>query len=281
MSMLMDDPVVETEESTDPAEQPSRRRFRPRRSRVIAGGVLAAGLAAAAYWMMSWSSPIPVRDVVVAGALPETAEQVLAAAGIAEGTALRDIDQQAAAAAAVGVEGVEGAELQLQRPWTVVIQVDERIPFAIRGEKGNWVVLDRQGEPIREDASRPKELPVISGEESRWPELADALAAVEQQESGVVREANISGDGLIVLRLDGGSEVTWGRSELNQDKAQVLVALLPLKADGYVVSTPDRPALVGDAKLPKRNTDQEETQPQLEPQPQPESESVPQPEPVQ
>lgn len=271
MNTLMDDPVVETEPGAAQVEEPPQRRFRPRRSRVIAVGVLAAALAAAAYWMMSWSSPIPVRDVVVVGALPETAEQVLAAAGIPDGTALRDVDQQGVAAAAVTVEGIEGAELQLQRPWTVVIQVDERIPFAIRGEKGNWVVLDRQGEPIREEASRPKELPVISGEESRWPELADALAAIEQQEPGVVREANISGDGLIVLRLGGGSEVTWGRSELNQDKAQVLAALLPFKADGYVVSTPDRPALVGDAKLPKRNTDKEETPPQLQPQPVPES----------
>ncbi|MCH9719364.1 MAG: cell division protein FtsQ/DivIB [Actinomycetia bacterium] len=264
MNTLMDDPIVETEPGIAQIEEPPQRRFRPRRSRVIAVGVLAAGLVAAAYWMMSWSSPIPVRDVVVVGALPETAEQVLAAAGIPDGTALRDVDQQTVVSAAVAVEGIEAAELELERPWTVVIQVDERIPFAIRGEKGNWIVFDQQGEPIREEGSRPKGLPVISGEDSRWPELADALAAIEQQEPGVVREANISDDGLIALRLDGGSEVTWGRSELNQDKAQVLAALMSLKADGYVVSTPDRPSLVGDAKLPKRNTDQEESQPQPE-----------------
>ena len=254
MTVLVDE-TPEVDENPDIAspENAQGRGFRLSRGRLIVLGVAAAVLTVVMAWMFSWSSPIPVREVQVVGSLPESVEKIEAAAEIELGTPLREIDAEAVVSRVVGVESVEAAELMYERPWTVSINVTERVPFFIQGEKKQWLLLDRSGEPIREVTGKPPKLPAVSGERERWPELVTALSALDSQIREDVAQAEISSEGLIKFGLRSDSVVEWGRSQQNEEKAVVLSGLLPRQADVFVVSTPERPAMRGDVKLPKKN----------------------------
>jgi cell division protein FtsQ len=49
----------------------------------------------------------------------------------------------------------------------------------------------------------------------------------------------------IVIELSGGAEVVWGSAESSAQKAQVIVALLSVKASVYDVSSPSHPTTKG------------------------------------
>ena len=266
MTVMVDDVTeVEEDQSAEAPDSSRKPSWRLSRGKLVVGGVIAAVIVGLALWMFSWSSPIPVREVVVVGSLPESTEKIEAAAGIELGTPLRDVDAEAVVARVVGVESVEAADLEYVRPWTVSINVEERVPFFLQGEKKQWLLLDQAGDPIREVSGKPPKLPVVSGEKGRWPELVTALSALDAQTREDVSQAEIGSDGVIVFELRQGSIVEWGRSEQNEQKATVLTSLMPREADVFVVSTPERPAMRGDVKLPKKNRGSEPDLPESQP----------------
>ena len=266
MTVMVDDVTeVEEDQSAEAPDSSRKPSWRLSRGKLVVGAVIAAVIVGLALWMFSWSSPIPVREVVVVGSLPESTEKIEAAAGIELGTPLRDVDAEAVVARVVGVESVEAADLEYIRPWTVSINVEERVPFFLQGEKKQWVLLDQAGDPIREVSGKPPKLPVVSGERGRWPELVTALSALDAKTRQDVAQAEIGSDGVIVFGLRQGSIVEWGRSEQNEQKAMVLTSLLPREADVFVVSTPERPAMRGDVKLPKKNRGSEPDPPESQP----------------
>lgn len=211
---------------------------------------------AAAGWLTSWRSPIPVREIVVEGGDESSLSGIREAAGIAIGTPIADVDTDSVAARVGSLSGIEKVELELARPWTVVIRVLERHPFAVAAQGNGFLVLDDSGQEIRASAAQPRRLPLVAASREQWQSVLSVLAALPDEIRARVQEAKIESDGNVALRLrQGGAVVVWGDARDSARKADVLKALLPLRAKTYNVSVPDRPAVTGNIKLPKENRD--------------------------
>lgn len=221
----------------------------------LAVTLLVCGTAiAAAAWLTSWRSPIPVREVVVAGGDDSSVSRIREVAGIALGTPIADVETESVAARVGSLSGIEKVELELARPWTIVIRVLERHPFAVAAQGNGFLVLDDSGQEIRASTAQPRRLPLVAASREQWPLVLSVLAALPDEIRARVQEAKIESDGNVALRLrQGGAVVVWGDARDSARKADVLKALLPLRAKTYNVSVPDRPAVTGNIKLPKEN----------------------------
>lgn len=248
---ILEPPVIESMES-DP--EPSHfRKFLPTRRfalRWLAVAILAAcGFA----WLLSWWSPVPVREVVVVDASEDSVAAIRAAAGSLEGQALRDIDVDGVAARVMEVPGIESVSLAIQRPWTVAVVVDERHTFAQIEVEGGYEIVDDSGDMIRVSKKKLKRLPVLGGDSGS---RATALALLHQMPESLTRRlASVDSrdDGRTELTLRSGTVIDLGSVDSTARKIGIVEALLPLKPKTIDVSVPARPAVSGDLKLPKEN----------------------------
>lgn len=271
--------VDETVTAAEPG--PSRRRRRVP-VRYVAFGVLALAAIGVLGWLLSWWSPVPVRAVTVAGAEPGKEAEILAAAGIEAGTPIRELDAAAITERVAALPGIERANLELARPWTVVVDVVERFPFAVVAagvpaatasptatpsptpdpsgappvegppEVTSWTVIDSAGVPIRETSDRPVKLPQVEPADQPGPALV-ALGALSPEVREKVKKAVVDGAGAVTLTLRSGTTVSWGQPGEDDAKAQAVAVLLQYQPSGINVAVPSRPALEGELKLPKQN----------------------------
>jgi len=254
---LRDEPVADQLTNPDTESEPTakprkRRRLRVRKARLVLLVVLTSAIVGALAWLLSWQSPVPVREVVVIGAEVESQGAVLAAANIVIGTPLTDIDKDSAVANLEALPGIDAAQLQLQRPWTVAIEVVERFPFAVVANADQWTLIDTHGQPIREVSQRPAKLPELTVAPEQIGSAVAAAVALSDEDRARVKIVS-SGEGGITMELRSGATVTWGNPDRNELKAKTLAALLKYNAQGYNVSIPERPAMTGDLDLPKEN----------------------------
>ena len=212
--------------------------------RFIVFGVLVLLVGVAFVWLLSWYSPVPVREVTVTGAGPGKQNEVIAAAGITDGTAIRNIDAAAVTERVAAVPGIESVEVVLQRPFTIDLQVSQRFPFAVMAVGDAWVVLDEQGQAINEGAVRPPGLPQVGS--------LDGASVVP----GVVA---VTKTGDVVIQLTGGVTIDWGATGQDELKGLTVAQLLQYKPKQINVSVPQRPALSGELTVPKQNRPRVET----------------------
>lgn len=234
-----------------------RRRDERRRritARVVVFAVLGAGVVGLLAWLLSWWSPVPIREVVVIGAEGATADAVRAAAAIPTGASLRDLDRSAIEERVGALPGVDTVRLEIQRPWTVVVDVLERFPFAVVTNGNQWTVIDVGGVEINDQKDKPTGLPVLGEVADRTPVLA-ALAALPPELREKVQKGTVDKDGDVLLTLKSGVEIRWGLPGPDDaEKAQAVAVLLQYKPEEINVSVPQRPALTGELSLPKQNT---------------------------
>ncbi|MGK2950458.1 MAG: cell division protein FtsQ/DivIB, partial [Acidimicrobiales bacterium] len=108
-----------------------RHRGRRRLQRLVDVGVVAA---VALGFLVALRTPLLDVDVVeVTGAEQTTAESVRAAAGIAPGTPLVDVDVRAAGERVAALPWVEEVEVHRRLDGTVAFAVTERVPVALVG----------------------------------------------------------------------------------------------------------------------------------------------------
>lgn len=231
-----------------PTSSPRRRKV-PIKIGVFA--VLAVALLAGFAWLLSWYSPVPVRAVTVSGASPAKEAEILAAAGIGTGTAIRDIDRTGITDRVAAVPGIETVDVILQRPFTVDLVVLERVPFAVAQGPTGWIILDQRGDTISEQPDRPADLPAVTGPDARAG--VAALAAMSPELRGQVKDTTVAPDGRITMTLAGGTTVAWGPAGEDGLKAQVVEQLLRYRPATISVAVPQRPAVTGELDLPKEN----------------------------
>jgi cell division protein FtsQ len=134
-----------------------------RRLRVL-GGVVTAAAAGAAAWGATQTPLLDVDRVVVEGAARSAPAAVAAAAGVAPGRAMLDVDEGAAARRVAGMPWVLRATVRRQWPATVRIRVVERAAVAVtRDDTGGWALLDVSGRVLERAAERPADLPALEG----------------------------------------------------------------------------------------------------------------------
>ena len=235
--------------TTAPPQPPQGRRRIP--VKLVVFAVLAVVVLIGFAWLLSWHSPVPVRAVTVTGASPAKQAEILSAAGISTGTAIRDVDTAGVAERVVAVPGIETVDVVLQRPFTVDLVVLERVPFAATQSTTGWVVLDQRGDVISEQPDRPQGLPAVTGPDARAGVIA--LAAMSPELRSRVKDTTVSPTGEIAMTLNDGTAVEWGRTGEDVLKARVVEQLLVYAPKSVSVVVPQRPAVTGDLDLPKEN----------------------------
>ncbi|MDH5278306.1 MAG: cell division protein FtsQ/DivIB, partial [Actinomycetota bacterium] len=136
-------------------------------------------------------------------------------------------------------------------PNALHIDVTERTALAVVRTADGYGLLGDDGTVFRA-VSRPQPgLPFVDqtvADATTDPAAQAALAvALELPAALSAKVAAISADheDAIVVRLRSGATVDWGTAEQTARKAQVLLLLLPQRADHYVVSAPETPAATG------------------------------------
>ncbi|MCB0917160.1 MAG: cell division protein FtsQ/DivIB [Actinobacteria bacterium] len=250
--MATEAPVLRPVEQDPPGTQrPTGRRLRIAKGAVIGWSVVCVLLVVAAAWLLSWYSPVPVRELTVVGASEETEQEIRARVDVRLGEAISAHDPGAMEASVRELPGVVAADVQLSRPWTILIAVDERFPFAQFKQGDQYAIVDETGEVIRTAAEPMKRLPELGSDAEQAPML-DALRAAPEDLIGRIAGVGVN-EGQVVLLIRNGGLVQLGSTADLEAKYNNLRALLRTKADAYNLSVPERPALIGDLTLPKRN----------------------------
>lgn len=235
--------------------RPRRRRSRsrgPSRRRLLVAlsvTVLVAGLVG---WVLLGSSLLAVRSVQVDGEDGLSERQVVASAGVAEGTPLIRVDTAAAAARVAALPQVASVEVTRGWPNTVVVTVAERVPVAVVTDGGSRKLVDAGGVVFdtitgaTPDGVVPLDVAEPGPDDPATAAALGALTALPRDVRAEVTGLAADTADDVMLTLTDGRSVLWGSADRTERKAEVLGALLEQiesealdPADIIDVSTPD------------------------------------------
>jgi cell division protein FtsQ len=233
-----------------PGRRP-RRRLDPRRRWLLRLGVLAAA-AALACWVVLASPLLAVRTVQVDGASMLSAQQVVATAGIAEGTPLARVDTARAAAAVGRLPQVASVEVSRGWPQTVVVTLSERQAVAVVEDGGTRSLVDREGVLFDSITGAPPDgvVPLVVSDpgpdDAATTAALGALTSLPREVRDQVTSVAASTADDVTLTLTDGRTVLWGSAADTDRKSRVLDGLLSQIEAGTLepagtldVSTPD------------------------------------------
>jgi cell division protein FtsQ len=210
-----------------------------------------AVLAGTCLWVTYWSPWLTVRTIEVSGLQTLSREQVLAAAAIELDRPLARLDPSAVRSRVEALPRVRLAQVHRHWPRTVALTVVERQAAAVVRVGRSYRLVDPDGVAFATVATRPAAVPVVvtarQAQSSAEPSAAALRAAIEvlgalpPAVSERVTAVSAGTPDAITLGLAGGVTVMWGSAEASARKAEVLGALMRLKAKVYDVSAPDAP----------------------------------------
>ena len=206
----------------------------------------AAGVVAAAGWVLFGSPLLAVRSVTVNGTHLVPQSEVLAESGVVPGTPLIRVNTAQAAARIERIAQVSSAQVTRSWPNRLVIVVRERTPVLVLPAYGGagYDLADADGVVLMRVARRPAGLPLYptvapDGALRGNPDLA-AAAAVLSELPAPVRRSVISvtapAPDQVTLRLTGGITVLWGDTGGAGVKARELTVLMRSHLHYYDVS---------------------------------------------
>jgi cell division protein FtsQ len=231
-----------------PGDNAARPRVRSRRRWRVALGVLAlAAIVAGAAWVLLGSRLLAVRSVVVTGTRLVPQSEVLAAAGIKQGTPLIRVNTAQVAARVETIRQVQSARVTRSWPDRVVIAVRERTPaLAVPAPGGGFDLVDPDGVIVQWAARRPAGFPVyitaavissLRGDPDVWA-AATVLGDLPARLRASVILVTAPSPDQVTLRLTHGVTVLWGGTGDARQKAEELGVLMPAHASYYDVSAP-------------------------------------------
>lgn len=223
--------------------------------RLIFALVIIVPIIGAAVWV-AWFSPwLSVETVQVqisdapAIAGPLGADEVLAVAAVPVGTPLLRVDVGTVQARVEEIPAVEYAEVSRSWPNEILITIQRRQPVAQVASAGGYDVVDIDGVVIRTVPQVEDGVPVVVATGSGASAAIEVARDLPQWLRPKVEliEAGTRND--VRLQLRNGSVVYWGSVSDPDLKADVLKALLQVRANYYDVSAPGTPAT---SDLPER-----------------------------
>lgn len=234
-----------------------RRRRRLRRTVTVA--VLVA--LAVAGLLVERSSLVALAELRVRGVQRLEAETVRSATALSLGTSTLRLDLAAVARRVEALPLVRSAEAERADPLTVVVEVEERTPVGVVEGSGGPVLVDDAGvvlAPGRE-SGLPRlvvhrgRLPGPGGTVAAHAGLADAhevFRALPGPLRAAVTRYEVGADpGELVLVLESGTRVRFGRAHRIDEKARALSAVLEELGDTRVatidVRAPTTPVVRG------------------------------------
>ncbi|MGY1855831.1 cell division protein FtsQ/DivIB [Modestobacter sp. SYSU DS0290] len=203
-------------------------------------------------WLLLGSPVLAVQEVRVDGVVALSTEQVVASAGIDEGTPLVRVDTAGAAERVGRLPPVASVEVTRGWPDTVVVTVVERRPVAVVSDAGRRQLVDDTGvvfDTITGPAPQgvvPLDVADPGPDDAATTAALGALTALPRHVREQVTAVSADGPDDVTLTLTDGRAVLWGSAARTDRKAEVLDALLEQIDAGTLdpagtldVSTPD------------------------------------------
>jgi cell division protein FtsQ len=193
------------------------------------------------------ASGLRVTDVQIEGRA-NTPEPVLRAAiGVSIGDPILGFSLEDIRARVESIQWIEHATVERRLPGTLVVNVQERRPFAIWQNQGKFVLVDRTGQVVaNQDVAQFPHLPLIVGLGA--PAAAAGLLDALQQRPAIKEKISASvrvGERRWNLRMTNGTDVMLPEGH----EVVALDRLIQLQQDHAVL---DRPLVAIDMRLPDR-----------------------------
>jgi len=241
--------LVDAPEPTDRAGRGSADRARARSLRrkvFLIGGVATVLIGALAATL--WFSPLmSVHTVTFVGDGVLTSEEVLAQAGIEQGTPLLRVDTAAAAQRVAGIPRVAEARVRREYPSTVEVSVTERIPVVFFDSPEGTHLMDDTGVDF---AIEPPPFGVVRlvtptpGRDDHATQAAlDVLEVLPESVRFQVAEVAAPTISSVSATLVDGRVVVWGSAEDSERKSAVVSVLLTQPGRIFDVSSPELPTV--------------------------------------
>jgi cell division protein FtsQ len=203
--------------------------------RVAFFALAAAGIVAAAVWVLFGSPLLVVRSVSVSGTHLVSRSEVVAASGVQLGTPLIRVNAARSAARIVAIPQVRSAQVTRSWPNRLVIVVRERTPeLALPAYGGGYDLVDADGVVLQRVARRAADLPLYptvapEGALRGNPDLAAAAAVLGELPATLrhsVTSVSAPEADQVTLHLAGGITVLWGDTGRPGVKARELTVLM-------------------------------------------------------
>lgn len=197
--------------------------------------------------LVAAASGLRVTDIVVEGRANTPEPLLRAAIGVSKGDPILGFSLEETRANIEKIQWVEHATVERRLPGTVIVNLQERRPFAIWQNQGKFVLVDRAGQVVaNQDVAQFRHLPLIVGlgAPGAAADLLDALRdrpALAEKVSASVRV----GERRWNLRMLNGGDVMLPEGH----EVVALERLMQLEQEQAVL---DRPLAVIDMRLPDR-----------------------------
>ncbi|MGV0678642.1 cell division protein FtsQ/DivIB [Mycolicibacterium fortuitum] len=215
--------------------------------KVLLWSALASVIAVALGLVLYFTPVMSARNVVINGAAAVPQEQVLAAAAVAPGTPLLQINTDAVAERVAMIRRVATVRVQREYPSTLRITLVERVPVVVKDYPDGPHLFDRDGVDFATEPAPPT-LPYLDADNPgpTDPATKAALEVMLALPPDVVAQVGrIAAPSVasIALTLTDGRVVVWGTNDRTDEKALKLAALLTQPGHTYDVSSPDLPTV--------------------------------------
>ena len=205
--------------------------------------VLVVGLGLLLYFTPMMSA----RSIAVTGLGAVTQDEVVAAAQVAPGTPLLQVNTDTVAERVAGIRRIASVRVQRQYPSTLRISVVERVPVVVRDYPDGVHLFDRDGVDFA-TAPPPPGVPYLDTENPGPTDPAtkaalEVMTSLRPDVAGQVGRVSAPSVAAITLTLIDGRVVVWGTTDRTEEKALKLAALLTQPGQTYDVSSPDLPTV--------------------------------------
>lgn len=207
-----------------------------------------ASVVAVALGLVLYLTPVmSVRNVAVDGVAAVPQEQVLAAAAVAPGMPLLQVDTDAVAERVATIRRVATVRVQREYPSTLRITVVERVPVVVKDYPDGPHLFDRDGVDFATEPPPPT-LPYLDTDNPGPSDPAtkaalEVMLALPPEVVAQVGRIAAPSVASIALTLTDGRVVVWGTNDRTEEKALKLAALLTQPGHTYDVSSPDLPTV--------------------------------------
>jgi cell division protein FtsQ len=194
-------------------------------------------------WVLTSSSLLAVRNVIVTGEARLTVAQIEAAAAVTPGTPLARIDTAAVARRIRALGPVGQVSVTRSWPHALRVKVVERVPVVGVQRSGGWLLLDGAGVELGASAGLPRGVLALAvpSPTPDDPATAAALTVLRGLPRGLraqVGSLRASSPEQVTLLLRGGRQVVWGGTDDEAAKAAAVMALMKLPGTVFDVSAP-------------------------------------------
>ncbi len=188
-----------------------------------------------------------VRDIVIEGRANTPEPLLRAALGVNKGDPMLGFSLEQARQRIETLSWIEHATVERRLPDTIVVNIQERRPFAIWQNDGKFVLIDRSGQVVaHQDVASFRGLPLVvgAGAPPSAATLLDALTARPTLQQRVVAVVRV-GERRWNLRMNNGADVMLPEGH----EIVALDRLMQLQQDHDLL---DRPLVAIDMRLPDR-----------------------------